>query len=443
MLVRAIRPGQEVLVRRVGTRHAAVILAAAVLAAGGIAVAILLPSDEELRQRASAGFAERFGTNLAIESVHWQLLPSPVVVVRGARTEQKEPIEIRQLSVYPNLSRALRRWKFSVERLELDGAVIPTASLAAFRGKQDNAMIDRDLAPVGHVRFRNVTWMSRTGIALPIEGDIDFDPLWRPRRAHVRRADFTPMAQLTVVREGAADRWKARVVLGGGTADGVLALRSGKDGTLTLGGTLAPRVINVATAAQSLNRRSPVGGKANGNTVVSAHGKTAGELGSSLRLRTEFKMRPATILRFDLDKAIRTAGREHAGQTTLQSLTGVMDMQNTGRGTVLRFSELEAHAGSFTATGDATIFNRKIEGQGTLDVVQGVVGVPFTISGTTREPKASVPPGVFAGAAVGTAVLPGIGTVLGARIGGSLGRLLRDRPEPPDTPPTKPSPTRP
>ncbi len=429
--------------RRVETRHAAVILVAVVLAGVGIAAAILLPSDEELRQRAIAGFAERFGTDLGIESVHWQLLPSPVIIVRGARTEQKMPIEIRQLSVYPDLIRALRRWKVSVERIELDGAVIPTASLAAFRGKQGNAMLDPDFAPVERVRFRNVTWMSRTGIALPIEGDIDFDPLWRPRRAHVRRSDFMPMAQLTVVRAGEADRWQARVVLGGGTADGVLALRSGKDGTLTLGGTLQPRLISVAIAAESLNRRSPVGGKANGNTVVSAHGKTAGELGSSLRMRTEFRMMPATILRFDLDKAIRTAGKDHHGQTVLQSLTGVMDMQNTGEGTVLRFSDLEAHAGSFTATGDATIFNRQIAGEGTLDVVQGVVGVPFTISGTTREPKVSVPPGVFAGAAVGTAVLPGIGTVFGARIGGVLGRLLGPSPEPPGTPVTRPSQTKP
>ncbi len=439
MLDRAISPSQEVPMRRVERRHAAAIAFAVVLVAAGIAAVVVIPTDQQLRQRASAGFAERFGINIAIKSVRWQLLPAPAVVVRGARTEQQVPIEVRQLAVYPDLGRSLRLWKFVVARLEFDGAVIPTASLAAFRGKQGHAAVDRNSAPVGHVRFRNVIWISRTGIPLPLEGDIDFDPLWRPRTAQVRRSDFTPMAQLTVARDGAADRWQARVMLGGGTADGVLELGTGKDGTLTLGGTLSPKMIEVASAAQALNRRSPVGGKANGNTVVSAHGKTGGELGSSLRLLTGFKMAPAKVLRFDLNKAIRSAGKDHDGQTELQSLTGVMDMQNTRKGTVLHFSELEAHAGSFTATGEATIFNRKIEGEGTLDIVEGVVGVPFTISGTTREPKVAVPPGAFAGAAVGTAVLPGIGTVLGARIGGALGRLLGRKPEPPGTPPTKSS----
>jgi hypothetical protein len=36
-----------------------------------------------------------------------------------------------------------------------------------------------------------------------------------------------------------------------------------------------------------------------------------------------------------------------------------------------------------------------------------------------------VPPGFFAGAAIGTAVLPGIGTAIGARIGGALGRIFK------------------
>jgi hypothetical protein len=407
-----------------------------------VTVVLVLPSDEDLRKQAVAEVDRRFGIKVTIASVHWQLLPTPSVTVRRAETDQKQPIEILRLSAYPNLRRVLLDRRFTVERLELDGAVIPTASLAAFRRKQKRAVVNPHVAPVEHVRFRNVTWISRIGIPVPIEGEVDFDPLWRPHYAQVRRSDFTPVARITLDREGGSDRWTTRVALGAGTADGIVALTTRKNGTLVLDGTLKPRGIEVASAAESLNRRSPIGGRANGHTVVSARGTTAGELGQTLRLLTDFRISPATVLRFDLDKAIRTAGKEHDGKTTLESLTGVLDMQNTAEGTVLHFSDLEAHAGSFTATGEATVFNRKVEAQGTLDLVQGVVGIPFTITGSIRKPKVAVPPGVLVGAVAGTAVLPGVGTVIGARLGGAAGHQSDPRPGPPGTPDTEPTPAK-
>ena len=45
-------------------------------------------------------------------------------------------------------------------------------------------------------------------------------------------------------------------------------------------------------------------------------------------------------------------------------------------------------------------------------------------------PKVSVPPGFLAGAALGTAVLPGIGTVIGARIGGALDKIFHQGAKP-------------
>ena len=43
----------------------------------------------------------------------------------------------------------------------------------------------------------------------------------------------------------------------------------------------------------------------------------------------------STLLRFDLDKAIRSLGQEHAGQTPLDSVTGQIDTQNTPQGMVV------------------------------------------------------------------------------------------------------------
>jgi hypothetical protein len=75
-----------------------------------------------------------------------------------------------------------------------------------------------------------------------------------------------------------------------------------------------------------------------------------------------------------------------------------------------------------------------LEATGNLDLVEGAVGVPFTLNGPLHKPKITVPPGFYAGAAIGTVVLPGIGTAIGARIGGAVGKIFGS-----DTAKNKPS----
>jgi hypothetical protein len=70
------------------------------------------------------------------------------------------------------------------------------------------------------------------------------------------------------------------------------------------------------------------------------------------------------------------------------------------------------------------LLRSRIEGEGAIDIVDGVVGIPLKISGTVEEPEFSLSGGALTGAAVGTAVLPGVGTALGARIGQEVERLL-------------------
>ena len=82
---------------------------------------------------------------------------------------------------------------------------------------------------------------------------------------------------------------------------------------------------------------------------------------------------------------------------------------------------------TLTREADASRWQTRVHigASGHLYLIKGATGVPFTISGPVDKPKASMPPGIFAGAAIGTAVLPGIGTTIGAGIGGALGRLFK------------------
>jgi hypothetical protein len=388
-------PEQELPVGRWNKRRVVVVVIAGVLASVGIAGLALIPRGDELRNILIQEVRQRFGARVAIASASWQLLPVPAVTVRDVSTDQKQPITIRRLFMVLDVGRTLLQREISLARLEVDGAVIPAVSLVALSSSPGPptavpASVNPDRLPVAHVRFRGVTWVFRTGVSLPVEGEIDFDRHWWPGFAQVRRAAFTPAARLTLVREGDADRWRARVALGTGTAHGTLVLSTRDDGILVLGGTLEPRDIEAVSAGASLNRRSPIRGKANGRTTVSARGRTGADLARSLLLRTKFRVAPATVLRLDLDKAIHSLGLEHAGQTALQSLTGTMDVQNTAEGALLRFTGVEAQAESFSATGEGTVLNRRINAHGTLDLVHGLIGVPFTIRGTTQKPRISV-----------------------------------------------------
>ena len=396
-----------------------------VIGAVWIALMIWLPSDEQFAAMLKVEAEKRLEVKVTIGSAHWSLLPWPMVTVTDLRTEQSQPVVIGRLIAQPEV-RALLRRKFVLDHLQIDDAVLPRESLRAFRQAPGAAAPDASAGtPLKRLEFRNVIWIPYSGIAVAYDGEIDFDPEWRPRVAGLRRPNTDPPFTLALKREGEEDRWRAEIRVGGGTADGQLELKSGPDGALTLSGNLEPRDIDVASALNSFERRSPIGGKASGKTVLSAHGQSVHELAVTLHTRSVLKVGSARILRFDLDKAISTLGKEHAGQTPLQELTSQIDTQNTDQGMRVVYSHILARHDKYTARGEATIYHRHVEASGTLDLVDGAIGVPFTISGPTVKPKVSVPPGFFAGAVAGTAILPVVGTVIGARVGTFLGKLVK------------------
>lgn len=408
----------------------------ALLVGGWLALLMLLPSDEELAARASAELQARLGVPVAVGSLGWRLFPVPAVVVQDVATRQAAPITIKKLTVHPSLP-ALLDGRLQFDRAELDGAVLPQLSLRALDKGAGAPQGNPDATVLERLVFREVTWISRRGMAVVFEGEVDFDPAWRPREAQLRRPGVSPATDLRLTRQGQEDRWTTQIRIGGGTADGEVEIKTRDKGRLRLEGTLKPQGVEVASAMAAFNRRSVISGEASGDTSLLADGNTVGELAQTLHTKTLFSMRRATLLRFDLDKAVRSLGRDYAGQTPLDSVTGQMDTQNTPQGMVVTYTGVKATSGVLTASGQARIANRQIESEFAVDLVDGVIGVPLKVSGPFEDVKVSAPTGAVAGAAVGTAVLPGIGTAIGARIGATLGKIFSPDPDPP-----KPAPAR-
>ena len=401
----------------------------------------LIPSDEELARRAATRLEAALGVPVTIGALHWQLLPSPRIVIENVATGQPQPLEIKILTAYFDQSALLQR-RLKVERAEVQGAVLPQLSLrglarpdppaeAEQSGKAEMpARFTVDEIPLARLDFHDVTWISRRGIRTVYDGEVDFDAGWRPRTASVRRPDVTPATDLTLTRPAQDDRWEVRVNVGGGTANGQVGLESPASPAkaLHLTGKLQPRAVEVESALRAFKHRSIVAGKVSGDTMLSASGATPGELAQTLHTATSFTLGRSTLLRFDLDKAIKTIGKDHAGNTPLDSITGQLDTQNTPSGMVIDFSNVKVRSGALSASGKARVANRRIDAEFAVDLVDGLVGVPLKVTGPLEQVQVSVPASAVAGAALGTAVLPGIGTAIGARVAAAIGKLFGAKP---------------
>jgi len=407
--------------------------AAGLVAVGALGAALLawwVPSEAELAARLGSEFEQRTGIGLKVGRLQWSVFPVARVVLEDVATVQEEPIRIRRLEVNPRLRPLLSR-EVQVDSVSLDGVALPRESVRAFRGKAvtpASAGANWTLAPVpvDQVRFTELTWVDRSDIPLAYDGRIDFDPQWRPRIAEASRHGVTPPAQLRLEREGDADRWKTLIDIGGGTWNGVSELATQKDGSVLFTAQLAPRNVDIELLMKTFDRRTPVAGKASGQTEVRAVGDSLGELWRQATTRTRFSVQPATLTRFDLAKAIQTAGTSRGGRTPLDELTGTLDTEGTDDGMRFHYRDLKARSGVLTASGSARIYHRKIDGELAVDLVDGVVGVPLKVSGTLDDPTLSLTGGALTGAAIGTAVLPGVGTAIGARIGQQVERIFGD-----------------
>jgi len=417
----------------------AAIVGLIVLSAG--AVRLYLPTNAEIAGRLSAEFEQRTGTSLIVGNLHWSLWPLPVVNVSELATQQKQPVIARRISVQLSWSALLHR-RLQIAHIEVDGAVLPRASVRELRQRSDDSggkpmgdfgagIFTLADVPVEHVRFKDVHWIDQSGIALAYDGHIDFDADWRPRHADIVRPGTVPPVRLTLEHEAwipgqkaEVDHWRVGIDAGGGTWNGRSLLEAVAGGRWRITAQLEPRNVDVTQLFEAFGRRSAVSGRLYGKTELRMEAVKPGELIRTLHTRTPFTVKPATLLHFDLAKAVRTAGTNRDGQTPLDEISGTFETQATDDGTQLRFTHLKARSGLLTVSGNATVLNRKLSGEVSVDLVDGVVGVPFKISGTTAAPEISMTGAALTGAAIGTAVLPGVGTAIGARIGQQVERLF-------------------
>ncbi len=411
----------------------------ALVVAAGAALWWWLPSDEELARRAGDGAGDLLGVPVVVDRLEWHLLPAPQVVLHGVHTEQEAPVSADRIVADARWSDLLRL-RLALSRLRLEGAAVPQLSLSQFKVR--NAQDDGPAGfgpftlaevPVERAEWQGVRWIGRQGRDLAYGGSADFGPAWRPVRGLLEREGASTPTRLAIEREGSEDRWRADVTAGGRTERGELRLQEfGERYRVT--GSLDFSGVDVVGLLGAFERRSIVSGRASGHTDLIAEGDDPAAALRALHTRTSFTVARAKLLTFDLEAAIRSAGSDKGGTTQLDSLTGVVRTEADPGGTIVRYGDLKATSGVLTATGDAVVQNQRVSGHVAVDLVDGIVGVPLEFGGTVKDPTLSLPPAALAGAAVGTVVAPGVGTMLGARIGETVRRIFgggEEKQEPP------------
>jgi len=147
---------------------------------------------------------------------------------------------------------------------------------------------------------------------------------------------------------------------------------------------------------------------------------------ANLQLDGSFHVRDGVLGKVDLAQAAGRPGKvaDDGGNTRFNDLTGLLSVDAAG----YHFRKIKIISGALNAKGSMDISPASRLG-GTLDVnIKGtgwLASIPMVISGTLDEPVIGPSKSAMAGAAVGTVILgPGLGTTVGARVGGFLNKLF-------------------
>lgn len=281
------------------------------------------------------------------------------------------------------------------------------------------------------------TWRSRAGAATMFNADARLDGQGLPEELTVTLLAGTLQGtRLGLLRQSPTD-WDVDVEIAGGTVKGKLQLPQppGPAQALQLSGQLETRNValglllraqNAEQAAGSANTGAAMSGRLEASTTFKAGARDWGGLLEGLQSDSRFVVHQAVIHGFDLARAVRSVGLSRGGVTRLDSLAG----QVRTRGRTVELRNLLASSGALSAAGFVLITpDRQLQGR--VDVNLGAkmvgkaVGVPLLVEGSLDKPELRLTRAALAGAAIGTLIMPGVGTGAGASIGEKIGESLK------------------
>ena len=410
-------------------------------------------STDDFRQRVEREASAALGVPVALDRVAVDVWPLPAVALSGISVQSKPPLTLGRVEVRPQWQ-PLLKGRLAVSTLLVRKAVLPqqgidavllllqkkkaqpaAAAPAPAPGAQaaEAAQAPTDWLPRRTV-LDEVTWVNATGARTTVNAEATVGDDGLPDKVSLKLVQGNLKGlEASLKREEAqqaqagavGDEWALRVDVGGGKVEGRLGLKKIPVGTsarqeLQLQGKLQTRDVEVSALTAPSNALT---GRLEASTTLNARAATTGALVEALQTQTTFTVRNAVLNGLDLAKAVKTIGLSRGGQTQLDTLAG----QVSTHGKAAQLSNLVASSGALSATGEVAISPAKaLSGRVSVNLagdsklgsaIGGAVGVPLVVGGTLDKPEVTLSRSALLGAAIGTVLMPGVGTGAGANLG--------------------------
>ena len=418
-----------------------------VACAGLVAVPFLVPASSfipEITRIAS----EKLGQPVRIGDLRLHLVPTPRIVASGIEVGLAGDARIGELEIVPDVlsfltgPRAIRLIQVRDVALKQPAFPLPPASESARKGEPLH--IRRLVAlnvKVGHPTVRIPEFDAEVKLA---EG-FAVEQARLETRDKALSVSLVPQGKKTARLSIAAKGWTlpagAPLVFDSLAADGAFTGSRVElpriEGTL-YGGTLTGTAtidwsrqwqlagnaqlagVDLVPIQQALGKAPNLSGRLQAAAAFSARAKSPGDLVAALALEGPFEVHGGAYQGVDLSKAGDITGKPADGDaTSFEELKGRVQL----RARRVRIDDLCVRSPKMAAGGYVEIDpERRLAGKLDVSVAKtgGFVGVPVTLGGTTTDPSIRPSTGYLVGAALGTVLLPGIGTTLGASAGSAI-----------------------
>jgi hypothetical protein len=383
-----------------------------------------------LRSRVTQDASEMLGVPVTLANIKLQFWPQPALQVRELTLQTQPAITLQQLALRPAWGQlmqgrlqlgAVTAEGLTLNQRALDKLVLLQKKKLATQKNQELVAknVDKDLNLPERIELDLVDWLDDKGRPTRLAGLLQFSSggALEATTLNVLDGQFEA-AQVQIERSG--QRWSVLARLAGGSITGWVSVQRtlAAPFPLVLTGELQTRQLEVGR----LTKPAVLSGVLEADTTLSGLAPAWGDMVEQLQSQSRFTVRRAVAHGLDLEKAVRTVGLSRGGQTTLDVLTGQLQTH----GTDLHFNQLIASSGVLSATGQVRVSpSAALSGQ--VQVMVGpaafdnAVGVPLEMGGTLTDPQLSLTRSALLGAALGTVVMPGVGTGAGASLGDRLG----------------------
>ncbi|MEO7727613.1 MAG: AsmA family protein [Burkholderiales bacterium] len=392
---------------------------------------------------------------VTIKSIKFSALPTPHITVDGITVGKTEDIKLGKVTVTPELFSLFSATKV-IRSIELNSLVLTQKAIDKIPvwSKSDDAAAP-PLARIESIRLENaLVKLDKTNFG-PFDGNVSLNAKGEPVEARITTQDgklkisvkpdksnylvdmsakswkppFGPPIEFDeliikgVATLNNADFSEISAKLYGGTVNGkgTAAWQKG----MQVKGSFDVNQVELKSLVPLVSPGTNMSGRLTAKPVFSAAAADPNKLLHALHLETPFDVHNGVLHGIDIQQAATNLIKQGAsgGETRFEKLSGHLVRDRGAH----QFTHLNIASGSLAADGNVTI-SPKQELSGRVNAQVKALGtsakIPLNVAGTIHSPLLYPTGATIVGAAIGTVLMPGVGTGLGAKAGQAIEGLF-------------------